>query len=102
MSTPALTRDLVVAQARALKLPGMARVFESLARQGRDAHWPHEDYLHEYSAPRDDYYCREQATDDPSFWMRAATSSIMAYPARGSVAGGRGDFGDCIVSEAQP
>ncbi len=32
---------------RALKLRGMTRVFERLARQARDAHWPHEDYLHE-------------------------------------------------------
>lgn len=32
---------------RALKLPGVARTFESLARQARDAHWPHEDYLQE-------------------------------------------------------
>ena len=47
MTAPALTRDLIVGQARALKLPGVARVFESLARQARDAHWPHEDYLHE-------------------------------------------------------
>ena len=30
-----------------LKLPGVARTFESLARQARDSHWPHEDYLHE-------------------------------------------------------
>src|SRR5437764_1007380 len=43
----ALTRDLIVAQTRALKLPGMARTFEGLARQARDTHWPHEDYLHE-------------------------------------------------------
>ena len=42
-----LTRDLVVAQTRGLKLPGIARTFEGLARQARDAHWPHEDYLHE-------------------------------------------------------
>jgi len=47
MTTPALTRDLIVVQARALKLPGVARVFEGLARQARDGHWPHEDYLHE-------------------------------------------------------
>ena len=47
MSTPALTRDLIVTQARALKLPGLARAFEPLARQARDAHWPHEEYLHE-------------------------------------------------------
>src|SRR6476620_2978271 len=47
MSAPAMMRDLVVAHTRALKLPGVARTFESLARQARDAHWPHEDYLHE-------------------------------------------------------
>ena len=47
MSAPAIVRDLVVAHTRALKLPGVARTFESLARQARDSHWPHEDYLHE-------------------------------------------------------
>jgi DNA replication protein DnaC len=47
MSSATVTRDLVVAQTRALKMPGIARVFESLARQARDAHWPHEEYLHE-------------------------------------------------------
>src|SRR5947207_15319640 len=47
MTAATLARDLVVAQARALKLPGVARTFEALARQSRDAHWPHEDYLHE-------------------------------------------------------
>ena len=46
MSAP-LIRDLVVVQTRGLKLPGIARTFEGLARQARDAHWPHEDYLHE-------------------------------------------------------
>ena len=47
MTAPVVTRDLIVAQTRALKMPGIARVFESLARQARDAHWPHEEYLHE-------------------------------------------------------
>jgi hypothetical protein len=47
MSAAAVTRDLIVTHTRALKLPGVARVFEGLARQARDAHWPHEDYLHE-------------------------------------------------------
>jgi DNA replication protein DnaC len=47
MTAATLARDLVVAQTRALKLPGVARTFEALARQARDAHWPHEDYLHE-------------------------------------------------------
>ena len=47
MSAGALTHDLVVVLTRALKLPGVARAFEMLARQARDAHWPHEDYLQE-------------------------------------------------------
>ena len=47
MSAAVVTRDLVIAHTRALKLPGIARAFDSLARQARDAHWPHEDYLHE-------------------------------------------------------
>ena len=47
MSATTLTRDLVVTHTRALKLPGIARAFEALARQARDAHWPHEDYLQE-------------------------------------------------------
>ncbi len=47
MSAPTIVRDLVVAHTRTLKLPGVARTFESLARQARDSHWPHEDYLHE-------------------------------------------------------
>ena len=47
MSAPTVVRDLVVAHTRVLKLPGVARTFEGLARQARDAHWPHEDYLQE-------------------------------------------------------
>src|SRR5258708_33030540 len=47
MSAPLIVRDLVLADTRVLKLPGVARPFEGLARQARDAHWPHEDYLHE-------------------------------------------------------
>jgi len=43
----AIIRDLIVTQAQALKLPGLVRSFEALARQARDAPWPHEDYLHE-------------------------------------------------------
>ena len=42
-----LTRDLIATHTRALKLPGIARTFEGLARQARDAHWPHEDCLQE-------------------------------------------------------
>ena len=59
LSINALARDLrwctataigivdVVTRTRALKLPGIAGVFESLARQARDDHWPQEDYLQE-------------------------------------------------------
>src|SRR5260370_31293380 len=47
MSAPTVVRDLVVAHTRVLKLPGVARTFEGLARQAREAHWPHEDYLQE-------------------------------------------------------
>ena len=47
MSSATMTRDLIVAQTRALKMPGIARVFDSLARQAREMHWPHEEYLHE-------------------------------------------------------
>jgi len=47
MTTPGLTHDLIVTHTRALKLPGVARSFEALARQAREAHWPYEDYLHE-------------------------------------------------------
>jgi len=47
MSAPLVVRDLIVAHTRVLKLPGVARTFDGLARQARDAHWPHEDYLQE-------------------------------------------------------
>ena len=43
----AITSGLVVTEARALKMPGLARVYESLARQAREEHWDYEDYLHE-------------------------------------------------------
>jgi DNA replication protein DnaC len=46
-TTAGLTRDLIVTHTRALKLPGVGRTFEALARQAREAHWPYEDYLHE-------------------------------------------------------
>lgn len=50
MSRTAVAQDLITAQARALKMPGLGRVFASLARQAREEHWPHEDYLHEVLA----------------------------------------------------
>ena len=56
MTTAVITRDLIIAQTRALKLPGVARVFESTARQARDAHWPHEDYLHDVLSAEQAFY----------------------------------------------
>lgn len=50
MSPTAVTQDLISAQARALKMPGLGRVCASLARQAREEHWTHEDYLHEVLA----------------------------------------------------
>ncbi len=47
MSRTVVTRDLVIALSRALKMPGLGRGFEALARQAREEHWSHEDYLHE-------------------------------------------------------
>jgi hypothetical protein len=38
---------MVVGQARSLKMPGVVRVFEALARQAREEHWGYEEFLHE-------------------------------------------------------
>jgi len=46
----AVRNDLIVMQARALKMPGLRRVFESLAREAREESWSHEEYLHEVLA----------------------------------------------------
>jgi DNA replication protein DnaC len=43
----AISSGLVVIDARALKMPGLARAYESLARQAREERWDYEDYLHE-------------------------------------------------------
>lgn len=50
MSRDAVVTDLVRGQARQLKMPGLARGFEALARQAREEKWTHEDYLHEVLA----------------------------------------------------
>jgi DNA replication protein DnaC len=44
---PSMVGELVRAQAKGLKMPGLARSFESLARQAREEHWSHEEFLHE-------------------------------------------------------
>jgi DNA replication protein DnaC len=50
MSRAETAAELVRAQARPLKMPGLARAFESLARQAREEGWSHEEYLYEVLA----------------------------------------------------
>lgn len=50
MSRAHAAADLVRAQARSLKMPGLARAFEGLARQAREERWTHEEYLYEVLA----------------------------------------------------
>jgi DNA replication protein DnaC len=47
MSRAALAADLIRTHARALKMPGLARSFEALARQAREERWTLEEYLDE-------------------------------------------------------
>ena len=47
MSRGAVTKDLLIVVARGLKMPGLLRAYEALARQAREEHWSHEEYLHE-------------------------------------------------------
>ena len=42
-----VTLDVVKAHARRLRLPGLSKAFESVARQARDGGWPFEEYLRE-------------------------------------------------------
>jgi len=39
--------EVIQGQARTLKMPGLLRAYEGLARQAREEHWTHEEYLHE-------------------------------------------------------
>ena len=57
MSRAAVARELVAAQARSLKMPGLGRVYEALARQAREEHWGYEDYLHEVLAAEQTSRC---------------------------------------------
>jgi DNA replication protein DnaC len=47
VSRGVVVADLIRTSARALKMPGLARAFEGLARQAREEHWSPEDYLRE-------------------------------------------------------
>lgn len=50
MSRGIVVADVVKAQARTLKMPGLLRAYEGLGRQAREEHWTHEEYLHEVLA----------------------------------------------------
>jgi DNA replication protein DnaC len=50
MSRAVVVADVVRTHARQLKMPGVARSFVELARQAREEHWSHEDYLQEVLA----------------------------------------------------
>ena len=47
MSRAAVKRELVADVARVLKMPGLLRGYEQLARQAREEHWSFEEYLFE-------------------------------------------------------
>ncbi len=47
MSRGVVVADLLRAQCKRLKMPGLARSFEALGRQAREERWSVEDYLHE-------------------------------------------------------
>ena len=47
MSRAIVAKELVVAQARELKMPGLVRALEALARQATEEHWGYEEFLHE-------------------------------------------------------
>jgi DNA replication protein DnaC len=48
VSRGVIVADLVRAQCKQLKMPGLARGFEPLGRQAREERWAVEDYLHEW------------------------------------------------------
>lgn len=50
MSRATVVADVIRTQARQLKMPALARAFADLARQAREEHWSHEDYLQEVLA----------------------------------------------------
>lgn len=50
MSRTEMMIDMVHAQAKQLKMPGLVRCFDALARQAREERWSHEEYLHEVLA----------------------------------------------------
>lgn len=47
MSRTVVVADMLKGRTRELKMPGLMRAFESLARQARADKWSYEDYLYE-------------------------------------------------------
>ncbi len=47
--------DIIRAQPRTLKMPGLARAFEALGRQARQERWDHEEHLHRELLGRGDH-----------------------------------------------
>jgi len=88
MSATTLARELVVAQTRALKLPGVARTFEALARQARDAHRPRR----RSSSRSSDAMTRARAVRAAA--SCAAASRIAAFIERGYYRRDQGVFAD--------
>jgi DNA replication protein DnaC len=75
-----VTTELIRAQVRRLKLPGLGKAFEQLGRQARDGRWQHEDYLRESLAAeemsRNDSVIRNRIwggsfpRDEDARWLR--------------------------------
>jgi DNA replication protein DnaC len=67
VSRAAVAKETLLAQTRALKMPGAARVFEALARQAREERWSYEEYLSEVlsaeQTSRHDSAVRERMRD---------------------------------------
>ena len=47
MSRSPVAQQLILPLARSLKMPGLGRQFEALARQAREEKWSYEEFLHE-------------------------------------------------------
>ena len=62
-----VVQDLVRTQTKSLKMPGLARSFEALARRAREERWSHEDFLQEALATeissREDSAARQRLRD---------------------------------------
>ena len=109
MSRTAVKRDLIVQVARDLKMPGLVRAYEQLARQAREEHWALEDYLFEAlaaeQASRRDSAIRQRVQE--ARFPEIKTLDTFDFAATGGAVGAaqiadlaRGDFvtrGDNVI-----